>query len=100
MNGLQRLPKAEEQALIAVAIEHGLDVNDLACYMTRQQGHGRKAPDPDSGSFFDGAGFSISYDLMLCEFCGNLEPSEVCPAKVEVIRRKLLEGGDDGSVEA
>jgi hypothetical protein len=90
MNGLQRLPKAEEEALITVAVEHGLDRSTLACHMTRQQGHGRKAPDPDSGSFFDGAGFSISYNLMLCEYCGNLEPGDVCPAKVQVIKERLL----------
>ncbi len=92
LNKLQRLPKAEEQALIEVAIEHGLDRDSLACHMTRQQGYGRKAPDPDSGSFFDGAGFSISYNLMLCEHCGNLEPSDVCPAKVQVIKDRLLNG--------
>lgn len=88
IHALQRLPKAEEQALIEVAVEHGLDRNDLACHMTRQQGHGRgKGPE---GSFTPT--FSISYNLMLCEYCGNLEPSKVCPVKVEVIRRRLLDG--------
>jgi hypothetical protein len=85
---LQRLPRAEEEALIALAVSYGLDRATLACHMTRQQGHGRgKGPE---GSFTPV--FNISYNLMLCEYCGNLEPSEVCPAKVRVIKERLLNG--------
>jgi hypothetical protein len=83
---IQRLPDAEERALVEVACAKGLTKEELRCHMTRQQGHGRgKGPE---GSFTPT--FSISYNLMLCEYCGNLEPSEICPAKVLKIKERLL----------
>ena len=53
--------------------------------MTRQQGSG-------VGRTRRGREYDISYNLMLCEYCGNLEPSSVCPAKVQKIRTVVTEG--------
>lgn len=90
MNALQPLPKYEYHAVLELVRANGLDESQLACYMTRQQGHGRKAGDPTSGSFFDAAGFNISYNLMLCEYCGNLEPRAHCPFKMRQLAQKWL----------
>lgn len=84
---IQRLPKAEEAALVELACANGLTCAELACFMIRQQ---------DSGvgrwkrGRFAGEAYSISYDLMLCEYCGNLMPSAICPAKVQKIKERLL----------
>lgn len=83
IKALQRLPKAEEQALVSVALENGLTKDELKCNMTRQSDSGR-------GRHPNGQGFNISYNLLLCEYCGNLMPSNVCPAKVQKIKEKLL----------
>lgn len=85
MNALQRLPKAEEQALVTFALENGLTRGELTCKMTRQRDQGR-------GRHPNGQGFNISYNLLLCEYCGNLNPSDVCPAKVLKIKERLLNG--------
>lgn len=98
---IQRLPDAEERALIEVACANGLKREELRCHMTRQQGSGRgRHPEKGGFSILSGQGFNISYDLMLCEFCGNLKPFEVCPAKVLKIKQKLLgeENSDDNKV--
>lgn len=71
MNTLQPLHRTTYLAVLELVRANGLPESELACYMTRQQGHGRKAGDPTSGSFFDAAGFFISYNLMLCEYCGG-----------------------------
>lgn len=83
MNALQRLPKAEEQALVTFALENGLTREELKCNMTRQRDQGR-------GRHPIGQGFNISYNLLLCEYCGNLNPFDVCPAKVLKIKERLL----------
>lgn len=80
---LQRLPKDEENALIEVACANGLQRSELKCLMTRQHGEG-------TGINRRGDPYSISYDLMLCEYCGNLMPSNICPAKVLKIKDRLL----------
>lgn len=88
---IQRLSDAEERALIEVACANGLRREGLCCHMTRQQGSGRgRHPEKGGFSILSGQEFDISYNLMLCEFCGNLEPFEVCPAKVLKIKEKLL----------
>lgn len=85
MNGLQRLPRSEETAILDLVRANGLDVSKLACYMTRQQASGRaSAPD---GRFV--RSFNISYNLMLCEYCGNLMPSAVCPAKAAELKERM-----------
>lgn len=89
IKALQRLPKAEEQALVNVALENGLTKDELRCYMTRQQDSGRGVHS-DNGGLLSGRAFNISYNLMLCEYCGNLMPSVVCPAKVLKIKDRLL----------
>lgn len=90
MNALAPLHHTTYLAVLELVRANELDESHLACHMTRQQGHGRKAGDPASGSFFDVAGFSISYNLMLCEFCGNLEPRAHCPAKMRELAAKWL----------
>lgn len=84
MNALQRLPRSEQERLLSLASQHRLPTGDLRCYMTRQQGSG-------VGRTRRGREYDISYDLMLCEYCGNLEPSSVCPAKVQKIRTVVTE---------
>jgi len=88
IKALQRLPQAEEQALIEIACANGLDRKDLRCVMTRQQDQGvgrfKKGRGPLSGEEY-----RISYDLLLCQYCGNLEPSAVCPGKVQQIKAHL-----------
>lgn len=90
MQGLQPLHRTTYLAILELVRANELDESQLACYMTRQQGHGRKAGDPSSGSFFDAAGFTISYNLMLCEYCGNLEPRAHCPAKMRQLAERWL----------
>ena len=87
INPTEALSKSETASLLALVREHNLPVEALACHMTRQQGHGRgKGPE---GSFTPV--FNVSYSLMLCEYCGNLEPQEpACPAKLRALKQRLL----------
>lgn len=88
MQALQRLSRSEESALLDLVRANDLDASRLACHMTRQRdsGHGKH---PDDGGFLGGRAFNISYNLMLCEYCGNLEPSAVCPAKASNLIKRL-----------
>ena len=88
MNALQRLSKSEESALLDLVHANGLDASRLACYMTRQSNSGR-GRHPDDGGFLSGRAFNISYNLMLCEYCGNLTPSAVCPKKANDLKERL-----------
>jgi hypothetical protein len=90
---LQPLPAFEERALLDLVRANGLDASRLECYMTRQRasGHG-KHPD-DGRGFQSGRGFNVSYNLMLCEWCGNLMPRRVCPAKAAALRERLRLNG-------
>lgn len=90
IKALQRLPKAEERALVNIALENGLTKNELTCKMTRQHAEGRGQHPDDGRGILSGRSFNISYNLLLCEYCGNLSPSDVCPAKVMMIKEKLL----------
>lgn len=85
---LQRLSRSEETALLDLVHANGLDASKLACFMTRQQASGR-GRHPDNGGFLGGRSFSISYNLMLCEYCGNLEPQKVCPAKARELQERM-----------
>lgn len=90
MNGLQRLQKSEETAILDLVRANGLDASKLACYMTRQQACGRgRHPERGGFSILSGQAFNISYNLMLCEYCGNLMPSAVCPAKAAELKEKM-----------
>lgn len=89
-NAIQRLPKGEEQALVNVALENGLTKDELTCKMTRQHAEGRGQHPDDGRGILSGRAFNISYNLLLCEYCGNLMPSVVCPAKVLKIKDRLL----------
>lgn len=90
MQALQRLSRSEESALLELVRASGLDASRLACYMTRQQARGRGRHSERGGfSILSGQEFSISYKLMLCEYCGNLEPSAVCPAKAKALLDRL-----------
>lgn len=90
MNALQRIPKSEETAVLDLVRENGLDASRLACYMTRQQASGRGRHSERGGfSILSGQAFNISYNLMLCEYCGNLMPSAVCPAKAQELKDRM-----------
>jgi Fe-S-cluster-containing dehydrogenase component len=89
MNALQRLSITEQDALLMRVAAEGLDISQLACHMTRQQASGR-GRHPDTGGFLGGRAFNISYNLMLCEHCGNLMPQRVCPWKAEQLKQRLL----------
>lgn len=85
----QPLHASEERTLLDLVRANGLDASQLECYMTRQRasGHGRH---PDDGrGFQSGRGFNVSYNLMLCEYCGNLMPRRVCPAKATALKERL-----------
>lgn len=88
MQALQRLSPSEETALLDLVRANGLDASRLACNMTRQHGEGR-GRHGHQGGFLDGRSFSISYNLMLCEYCGNLMPSAVCPAKAAELKERM-----------
>jgi len=92
MNTLQPLPRHEHAAILDLIRANELDESLLACHMTRQQASGR-------GYWKDGGGisgpaFNISYNLMLCEWCGNLEPRAHCPAKMRELAARWLHGGE------
>lgn len=88
MQALERLSRSEEAALLELVRANDLDASKLACYMTRQQASGR-GRHPDNGGFLGGRAFDISYNLMLCEYCGNLMPSAVCPAKAAELKERM-----------
>lgn len=102
--GLERLPQNEESAILALALAAGVPVSILACRMTRQTGEGQMNRRPDlEWENHDGQiiivgvrprKIRISYDLMLCEYCGNLEPSDRCPAKLRALHAELLRRAD------
>lgn len=90
MNALQRLPRSEETAILELVRANGLDASQIACYMTRQTGSGRgRHPERGGFSILSGQAFDISYNLMLCEYCGNLMPSAVCPAKAAELKERI-----------
>lgn len=88
MQALERLSRSEEAALLELVRANDLDEAKLACFMTRQQASGR-GRHPDNGGFLGGRAFNISYNLMLCEHCGNLMPQKVCPAKARELQDRL-----------
>lgn len=83
MNALEPLPKHEHATILELVRANQLDESELACHMTRQQDRGH-------GYFDDGGKFNISYNLMLCEWCGNLEPRAHCPAKMRDLAQRWL----------
>lgn len=92
MQALQRLSRSEESALLELVRANGLDESKLACFMTRQQASGRGRHSEKGGfSILSGQAFNISYNLMLCEYCGNLMPQAVCPAKAAELKERMKE---------
>lgn len=89
ITALQPLPKHEQAAILDLVRANGLDESKLACHMTRQSASGR-GRHPDNGGFLGGRSFNISYNLMLCEHCGNLEPRQHCPAKMRQLAERWL----------
>lgn len=90
MQALERLSRSEETALLDLVRANGLDETKLACFMTRQQGSGRgRHPEKGGFSILSGQAFNISYNLMLCEYCGNLESQKVCPAKARELQERM-----------
>lgn len=91
MNALQPLPKHQELAILELVHANELDVSLLACHMTRQQASGRGRHSEKGGfSILSGQAFNISYNLILCEYCGNLEPRQYCPAKIRQLAERWL----------
>jgi hypothetical protein len=89
MNALEPLPKHEHAAILELVRANNLPESQLACHMTRQTDSGR-GRHPDDGSFHSGKVFNINYNLMLCEYCGNLMPQAHCPAKMRGLAQKWL----------
>lgn len=90
MNALQPLHRTTYLAVLELVRANELDESQLACHMTRQTDRGR-------GYWKDGGGisgpaFNVSYNLMLCEHCGNLEPRAHCPAKMRQLADRWLTG--------
>lgn len=106
--GLARLPPDEEAALLVLIESHGLALSALACYMTRQTGEGYASRRPNIEWRLENGEVivtkvtprktRISYDLMLCEYCGNLEPSARCPAKLRALQARLIERDDNNNL--
>jgi len=91
MNALESLPKHQESALLELVRANNLDESLLACHMTRQQASGRGRHSERGGfSILSGQAFNISYNLMLCEYCGNLNPRAHCPAKMRELAARWL----------
>jgi hypothetical protein len=82
------LPKHKHLAILDLVRANELDESQLACHMTRQQASGR-GYHPNSGGI-SGPAFNISYNLLLCEYCGNLNPRAHCPAKMRDLATKWL----------
>jgi hypothetical protein len=84
----EALSKSETATLLALVRGNNLSVSVLACEFSRQHGEGqgvssRRRP------------YAISYDLMMCKFCGNLEPQKpACPARLHVLKDRLLADGE------
>ena len=89
MQALQRLSRSEESAILDLVRANGLDASKLECYMTRQQDSGRGRHPDDGRGFLSGCAFNISYNLMLCEYCGNLMPSKVCSKKAQDLKERM-----------
>lgn len=89
MNALRRISKSEETQILDLVRANGLDASKLACFMTRQSASGRGTHPDDGRGFLSGRSFNISYNLMLCEYCGNLMPSAVCPAKANELKERI-----------
>lgn len=90
IQALERLSRSEEVALLELVRANNLNESRLACRVTRQQASGRGRHVDNGG--LSGQTFSVSYNLLLCEFCGNLVPSRCCPAKVRELRQQLQLG--------
>jgi hypothetical protein len=90
MSTLQPLPSHEYAAILELVRANNLPESQLACHMTRQQDSGRGRHPDDGRGFLSGRSFNISYNLMLCEYCGNLEPRAHCPAKMRDLAAKWL----------
>lgn len=88
MNALQRLPQADEDVILALVRANDLPVSQLRCDFTRQR-------DAGVGRTSWGLEYDISYSLMLCRHCGNLEGTRnnalYCPWKLRALRTRLLE---------
>lgn len=89
MQALERPSRSEESALLDLVRANGLDETKLACFMTRQQASGRGRHADDGRGILSGRAFNISYNLMLCEYCGNLEPQTVCPTKARELQERM-----------
>lgn len=90
MNALAPLPKYEYFAVLELVRANNLDESQLACHMTRQQASGRGRHPDDGRGFLSGRALNINYNLMLCEYCGNLEPRAHCPAKMRELAERWL----------
>jgi hypothetical protein len=92
MNALQPLPEHEYLTVLKLVRVNNLPGSELACYMTRQTDSGRGRHPDDGKGFLSGRAFNISYNLMLCEYCGNLIPRAHCPAKMRQLAERWLQG--------
>lgn len=85
-SGLQRLPRDEERTVLALIHENNLPESVLRCEYTRQEGEG-------GYTTRRGRKYQVSYSLMLCHLCGNLEDSPnndpYCPAKLVALSQRL-----------
>lgn len=89
INPTEALSKSDTATLIALVREQGLEMSRIQCEMSRQQGGGRG--EFKHGTLLRGQSYNISYDLLMCAHCGNLEPQKpACPAKLRVLKDRLL----------
>lgn len=80
----EALAKSETAELLALVEANNLPLSQLACEFTRQHDQGTHVSR-------NGRKWAVSYDLMLCKHCGNLEPqTPACPAKLRILKERLL----------
>lgn len=86
-NGLRA--SQHDNELLAVLAEYSVNIS--ACEFSRQQDEGVGRFKGAMRGFGDGT-YKISYDLMLCAYCGNLLPqTPCCPAKFARFKQQLIE---------
>lgn len=80
-----------DKELLTILVDYGINTSLMACEFSRQQSEGIARFKGAMRRFGDGT-YKISYDLMLCTYCGNLLPqTPCCPAKFMRFKQPLIQ---------
>ena len=84
---IRALTKRETADLVELVKANDLPLSQLACEFSRQQGQGTHV----TKGARPGRIYTVSFDLELCAYCGNLMPQKpACPAKLRKLAERLL----------